>query len=94
MSSADWMMLVLAIYFHDLGMLVTKDKYSSRNSSDFPQFRDERLFTDDPDGRDYRAKVARLSSIEDQERFLYQEFVRANHAKRVRHWIEGKKPPN
>jgi molecular chaperone HtpG len=36
MSPADWLMVVLAIYFHDLGMLVTKEEYNARNSSDLP----------------------------------------------------------
>src|SRR5687767_9664489 len=27
MQAADWLLLVLAVYFHDLGLLVTKDEY-------------------------------------------------------------------
>src|SRR5689334_11837346 len=31
MSPADWLMVVLAIYFHDLGMLVTPGEYAARS---------------------------------------------------------------
>src|SRR5687768_16647688 len=40
MSPADWLLTVLAVYLHDLGMLVTKHEYEQRNSSEFPDFRD------------------------------------------------------
>jgi molecular chaperone HtpG len=88
MTPADWLMLVLAIYFHDMGMLVTKEEYKNRNRSGFPGFRDNVLFSNDDEGRDYADKVSRLSA-EDANRFLYQEFVRANHAARIRAWIDG-----
>lgn len=35
MTSAEWLMLTLAIYFHDLGMVVTKDEFESRNETAF-----------------------------------------------------------
>jgi len=38
MTPADWLMAVLAIYFHDLGMLVTKNEFETRNESGFPQY--------------------------------------------------------
>ncbi len=38
LTTADWLLVVLSIYFHDLGMLVTKDEYNARNSSAFPEF--------------------------------------------------------
>jgi molecular chaperone HtpG len=88
MSIADWLMSVLGIYFHDLGMLVTKKEYSARNLSGYPEFRDRVLFTDDSDGGDYKAKVLSLS-LDEAERLLYQEFVRDNHARRIRAWIQG-----
>jgi Histidine kinase-, DNA gyrase B-, and HSP90-like ATPase len=92
MSPADWLMLVLAIYFHDLGMLVTKKEYKSRNSSGFPEFRDKILYSGS-DGEDYRAKVMeRYPEPDDLERFLYQEFVRHKHAERIKWWITGKAP--
>lgn len=87
MSPADWLMTVLGIYFHDLGMLVTKREYDARESSGFPEFRDTVLF-DGEKGEDYRVKVESLGP-DRGERFAYQEFVRANHAGRIRSWVLG-----
>lgn len=88
MTPGDWLMIVLSIYFHDLGMLVTENEFKAREKSVFPTFREEIL---DPQfsGKDY---VARIKSLppDEQDRFLYQEFVRKTHAIRVRRWIEGK----
>lgn len=88
MSPADWLMTVLAVYFHDLGMLVTRNEYDRRDQSDFPRFKDEILFAE-PSGQDYREKVKKLPP-ERAERFLYQEFVRSKHAERIRKWVTGK----
>jgi molecular chaperone HtpG len=87
MTPADWLMTVLAIYFHDLGMLVTKEEYQKRSFSGFSTYRDQVLFAGES-GRDYRSKVAALSD-EDRERFLYQEFIRHKHAERIRSWVTG-----
>lgn len=88
MTPADWLMTVLAIYFHDLGMLVTANEYNARANSSFPRFKEEVLFGG-TNGRDYKDKVSRLGH-ERGERFLYQEFVRYNHAERIRAWIAGR----
>ncbi|MFJ7334871.1 ATP-binding protein [Streptomyces sp. NPDC101116] len=88
LTAADWLLIVLSAYFHDLGMLVTKDEYAKRYESGFEQFRSDILLTDDADGRDYAARLTGLSD-EEKERFLYQEFVRENHALRVKNWILG-----
>lgn len=88
MSSADWLMLVLAIYFHDMGLVVTEEEFKRRNESGYLSFCSEVLFSG-PSGPEYRDKVFELPDS-DRERFLYQEFVRANHGRRVRAWIEGK----
>lgn len=90
MTPADWLTTVLAIYFHDLGMLVTKHEYSNRNASGFPEYRDNILLTGNT-GTDYREKLKELSEDE-TERFLYQEFVRHKHAERIRNWITGNAP--
>jgi molecular chaperone HtpG len=87
MTTADWLMIVLSVYFHDLGMLVTLDEYRDRDRSSFPEFKEERLLTPDNLGRDYAGKLARLEQNE-LDRFLYQEFVRAHHADRIRAWID------
>ena len=88
MTPADWLLLVLAIYFHDMGMLVTRDEFSKRNDSGFPEHRDQVLFADAA-GTDYKARISELDP-EDAERFLYQEFVRAKHSERIRYWLLGK----
>ncbi len=86
MTSADWLMIVLAIYFHDLGMLVTEAEFEARSESDFPSFCEQELFAGDA-GTDYKSK---LQSVADMDRFLYEEYVRAHHASRVGDWIRGK----
>jgi molecular chaperone HtpG len=88
LTPADWLMTVLSIYFHDIGLLVTKEEYESKSLSTFPQFRDSRLLTPDPVGRDYADRVARMDANR-AERFLYQEYVRAHHAERIRLWLEN-----
>lgn len=87
MTPADWLMIVLGVYFHDLGMLVTKFEYQRRDESGFPDFR-AKLLTDDDQGKDYQERVGRLEPDE-RERFLYQEFVRDHHAHRIRSWVVG-----
>lgn len=87
MTPADWLLLVLAVYFHDLGMLVTRDEFNSRAQSGFAEYRDNVLFADDS-GVDYKARVEQLSD-DAADRFLYQEFVRHTHATRIKNWITG-----
>lgn len=44
MTKADWLMVVLAIYFHDLGMLVTNEEFSHRESNaDFQTYKNKAL---------------------------------------------------
>lgn len=86
MSPADWLMIVLAVYFHDLGMLVTKDEYNNREKSEFPIYR--KKVYEGEFGLDYKQKVINLGN-EEAEKFLYQEFVRHRHAGRIKNWIQG-----
>jgi molecular chaperone HtpG len=88
MTKSDWLLLTLSCYFHDLGLLVTRDEFEARDESTFHNFCEGVLFSG-PDGADYRAKVDELSA-ERREKFLYQEFVRCHHATRVRNWVMGK----
>lgn len=90
MSPADWLITVLAIYFHDLGMLVTRREFEQRDSSGFPQYCDEKLFASEK-GADYRKEIKKLPPDE-VNRFLYQEFVRYKHPERIRNWIMGRAP--
>ncbi|WHU02597.1 ATP-binding protein [Sphingomonas sp. NIBR02145] len=88
MTSGDWLMLVLASYFHDLGLLVTKDEYSHRASNpDFQAFRSNPVLPADKH-KEYASRLEQLDPAE-ADRIEYQEFVRASHGKRVRTWIEG-----
>ncbi|MCP3371918.1 HD domain-containing protein [Bradyrhizobium cajani] len=87
MTPADWLLIVLSIYFHDLGLIVTEDEFSNRDKAAFQEFCNNVLFAS-TDGKDYQIKVETLGQ-DKAERFFYQEFVRYNHAKRVRAWIEG-----
>jgi molecular chaperone HtpG len=87
MSPTDWLHVVLGVYFHDLGMLVTEREYEARGKSGFALFKDKTLFAG-PQSGDYRAKIAALGA-ERAERFFYQEFVRDCHAKRIRAWLNG-----
>jgi hypothetical protein len=92
MSPADWLMTVLSIYFHDLGMLVTREEFNNRQHSEFPAFKHQIMNSTDSEDTDYRARI-RVLNNEDVERFLYQEFIRKYHAKRIRSWISGQEDP-
>lgn len=84
MTPADWLLVVLAIYFHDLGMLVTKEEYNNRITNErFQEYKSAYL-----GNRNYSASLAVLDDNE-KERFIYQEFVRTNHGKRISDWIKG-----
>lgn len=83
MTYAEWLMLTLAIYFHDLGMVVTRDEYVRRNETTFKEYKEK--ITQDTKQLEYGEY---LKSQDDT--FLYQEFVRENHATRIKQWIEGK----
>ncbi len=89
LSPADALLQVLAIYFHDLGLLVTEDEFRRREASSFPAFKAERL--ENNAGTDYREKVLALGP-ETAERFLYQEYVRTHHGERIRAWVNGTVP--
>lgn len=87
MTSGDWLMVVLSIYFHDLGMLVTEDEFKNRNKSDFAKYKKNIL--EDISNSTFINKINSLGK-EEAERFLYQEFVRSKHAERVKNWITAK----
>ena len=87
MTPADWLMLVLSIYFHDAGLVVTIGEFERRNESSFAEFKvnnAENYLSQ----RDFG-----MLSDDEREKFLYQEFVRQHHAARVRSWIGGSIDP-
>lgn len=87
MTSAEWLMLTLAVYFHDLGMVVTKEEYNNREISSFKTYKDK-LFSEGT-----ASEYIEFVKTQD-DHFLYQEFVRENHAKRIKQWITGNKESN
>lgn len=92
LSDAEWLTIVLSIYFHDMGLVVTETEFQHRADSGFRAFCNHHLFTGSG-GADYQAKIGLLDP-DHKERFLYQEYVRANHGRRIRAWIEGTQNPD
>lgn len=89
MTPADWLMLVLSIYFHDIGLLVTKEEFDNRyKDSDFKSFLENPVLPADKHNQ-FKAKLESIQQDE-AERLRYQEYVRYSHGKRVRGWLEGK----
>jgi len=88
MTPVDWLLMVLAIYFHDLGMVTTSMEYERRNDNpEFTSWRDALAKTSS--GREYLARMNRMNA-EEKELFLFQEFIRKGHAQRIREWITGR----
>lgn len=80
MKDAEWLMLTLAIYLHDLGMVVSKKEFENReNNNSFLEFKQNTIETATQEYKEF---------VED-EKFLYQEFVRKHHATRIRNWLEN-----
>ena len=87
LTSLEWLLLVLATYFHDLGMVVTTAEYDGRETN--PNFQAFKASLEqDSESRDYLDRLQKIA-INERDAFLYQEFVRANHAHRIREWITG-----
>jgi molecular chaperone HtpG len=87
MTPADWLLVTLTTYLHDFGLLVTRDEFDARDEvTEFVSFRRRIIDTDDPTVKDYRSQIKHLEAHRAEE-FLYQEFVRASHAQRIRGWL-------
>lgn len=89
LTAAEWLLLALGGYLHDFGLLVTRTEYEQRHATNFPLYKDQISQADGADDLDYRVHLERLPGDE-RERFLYQEFVRTNHARRIRSWLSGR----
>src|SRR6185369_3678624 len=88
MTAVDWLLITLAVYFHDLGMMVAAREFDERNTNQaYQSFRES--LSSDPKSTDYLARARRMSPVE-QERFFFQEFIRATHATRIKEWITGR----
>lgn len=87
MTDVDWLLIVLAIYFHDMGMMVSKEELVKRiENIEFLSFKES--IEKDVENKDYLSRLLNLVG-EEKEAFIYQEFIRKNHAVRIREWING-----
>ena len=80
LTPTDWMMIVLSVYFHDLGMLITTAEFDSKNNNkEYLKFlninRNANEYSD-------------AKSDDERERFQYQDYVRLNHGNRIYKWIK------
>lgn len=76
LTPADWLLLVLSIYFHDLGMLITEKEFSNRE--------------DNQEFQNYKESLSLTISKEEtdkHERVIYQDYVRLHHGNRIYEWI-------
>lgn len=88
MTPGDWLMLTLSIYFHDIGLLVTKDEFDARDRNpDYTSYKNNPIINADKH-KEYIARLGQLNPVE-ADRIQYQEFVRTFHGKRIRAWVEG-----
>jgi molecular chaperone HtpG len=88
MTPADWLLVVLAIYLHDLGMVTTSKEYDERaHITEFTAWLDS--LKSGAEGREYLARMNRMGAGE-KERFLFQEFIRKGHPRRIREWVTGR----
>ncbi len=88
MTPVDWLLTVLAIYLHDLGMVTTTEEYEKRlENAEFSSWHASLDKTDE--GREYLARTNRMTADE-KERFFFQEFIRKGHAQRIREWVTGR----
>ena len=88
MTPADWLLIVLSVYFHDVGLLITKDEFAKRHSNTaFQQFKDDPL-VEARQFSDYKAAINALT-LEEADRIYYEEFVRSTHGARIKAWLKG-----
>ena len=75
MTSAEWLMLTLAVYFHDLGMVVTKDEYENERPHLFKNYKMKSFLE--------WKNQSMLNLLKNKTNiFLYQEFVRRKSCKK------------
>jgi hypothetical protein len=86
LTVGDALIMTLAIYVHDLGMLVTREEFEDRSSTEFPAFKKMILDQKNEHGREFAARLEKFRET-DRENFLYEEFVRSHHAERIEAWV-------
>lgn len=77
MTPSDWLMIVLSVYFHDLGMIITNEEFEHREDDD--DFMDYY--------RDLNKKSYEALKPENRDKAIYQDYVRRHHGDRVCDWI-------
>lgn len=86
LTDADWLLITLSIYFHDLGMVVTKEEYDNRfENSDFIEFIDN---IKKDESSDFIARTKKMAD-DKKEEFFFQEYIRYTHPTRIAKWING-----
>lgn len=84
MTPSDWMMIVLGVYFHDLGMIITDDEYEHRmNDDDFVKYLN---------GLEINDYIPIKN--ENRDKAIYQDYVRKHHGDRVFNWISSVEDSN
>jgi molecular chaperone HtpG len=87
MTPVDWLLITMAIFLHDLGMIVTRDEFDKRSENEaFNSFM-HRLATD-PEAKDYLNRAKKMNE-EERQKFFFQEFIRENHPLRIKEWVTG-----
>lgn len=77
MTPSDWLMIVLSVYFHDLGMIITNEEFEHReNDDDFMDYY-----------RDLDKKSYEALKPDNRDKAIYQDYVRMHHGDRVYDWI-------
>ena len=66
MTPSDWLMIVLSVYFHDLGMIITNEEFEHREDDD--DFMDYY--------RDLNKKSYEALKPENRDKAIYQDYVR------------------
>ena len=78
LTPTDWMLIVLSIYFHDLGMLITRNEFAACDEND-----DYQKFL-----RSYDKEFDISVTEEEKGRQRYQDYVRIHHGDRICKWIK------
>lgn len=88
LSPGDCLFITLAIYFHDMGLLISRHEYEHKASNlEYEKYLAE-IKADTAANIAFWDKVNKLDH-ESREKLLYQEFVRSTHGARIKSWIEG-----
>lgn len=77
LTPVDWLLIVLSIYFHDLGMLITQYEYDKRDEdASFIEY-----------CRNIDQKQYNQYTGENREKKIYETYVREYHGERIYHWL-------